>query len=65
MSLQSQLEGTENRINVARIVFNDSVRDYNSSIRKIPGSLVAGLGSFQRKAYFQADGGAGNVSVGF
>lgn len=65
MSLQSQLEGTENRINIARIVFNDAVRDYNSSIRKIPGSLVAGISSFKRKAYFQADGDSNSVDVHF
>jgi len=55
MSLQAQLEGTENRINIARIVFNEAVRDYNSSIRKIPGSLVASISGFKRKAYFQSD----------
>ena len=65
MSLQSQLEGTENRINIARIVFNDSVRDYNSNIRKIPGSLVAGISGFKRKAYFQADGDSNSVDVHF
>ena len=61
MSLQSQIEGTENRINVARVIFNDSVRDYNSSIRKIPGSLIAGLSNFKRKAYFQSKSGDVNV----
>jgi len=56
--LQAQLEGAENRINVARVQFNQSVEDYNASIRKLPGSLIAGLGRFQRKAYFQAANGA-------
>lgn len=61
LSLQDQLEGTENRINVARMVFNESVQVYNSAIRKMPASLVAGLGSFSRKAYFKAEEGAGNA----
>ncbi len=65
MSLQAQLEGTENRINIARIVFNDAVRDYNSHIRQIPGSLIAGIAHFQRKAYFQADEDAKTTSVDF
>jgi LemA protein len=55
LELQAQLEGTENRINVARMRFNESVAAYNASIRKLPGSLVASVGSFDRKAYFQAD----------
>lgn len=58
LALQDQLEGTENRVNVARMVFNDSVQAYNSAIRRMPASLVAGLGGFSRKAYFQADEGA-------
>jgi len=55
LELQAQLEGTENRINVARMRFNESVASYNAAIRKLPGSLVASVGSFDRKAYFQAD----------
>ncbi|MDH3236574.1 MAG: LemA family protein [Alphaproteobacteria bacterium] len=55
LELQAQLEGTENRINVARMRFNDAVRDYNAAMRRLPGSLVANVGSFQRKAYFQSD----------
>jgi LemA protein len=54
LELQGQLEGTENRINVARMRFNEAVRAYNSAIRYLPGSLVASLGSFHRKAYFQS-----------
>lgn len=61
LSLQDQLEGTENRVNVARMVFNESVRVYNSAIRKMPASLMAGIGSFSRKAYFQAEEGAENA----
>ena len=58
LALQDQIEGTENRINVARLAFNDRVQDYNSAIRKMPGALVAGMGGFKRKAYFQAEAGA-------
>jgi LemA protein len=58
VTLQAQLEGTENRINVARIRFNDSVREYNSAIRRFPASLIASAGSFKRKAYFKAEVGA-------
>lgn len=55
LELQSQLEGTENRLNVTRMRFNDEVGRYNAAIRKVPGALVAGLGRFRRKAYFQAE----------
>ena len=58
LALQDQLEGTENRINVSRMVFNDAVRDYNSAIRRMPGSLVAGFGDFKRKAYYESSEGA-------
>jgi LemA protein len=56
--LQDQLEGAENRINIARMAFNDSAKEFNASIRRIPGSLMAGFGNFKRKAYFEADAGA-------
>ena len=55
LELQAQLEGTENRINVARMRFNDSVRVYNGAIRRLPGTLVAQVGNFRRKAYFRSD----------
>lgn len=58
LSLQAQLEGTENRINVARMEFNQSVGDYNSAIRRLPGTLVAGMANFKRKAYFETKEGA-------
>ena len=58
ITLQAQLEGTENRINVARIRFNEAVLEYNSAMRRFPSSLVASAGSFKRKAYFKADTGA-------
>lgn len=55
LELQAQIEGTENRINVARMRFNDAVRDYNGTVRMLPWSLAAAAGSFQRKAYFRSD----------
>ncbi|MDX1711605.1 MAG: LemA family protein [Rhodovibrionaceae bacterium] len=61
LQLQAQIEGTENRINVARMRFNEAVRSFNGAIRKLPGSLIAGLGNFQRKAYFQAEEGGGDA----
>ncbi|HSG95724.1 MAG TPA: LemA family protein [Afifellaceae bacterium] len=62
LELQSQLEGTENRINVARLRFNDTAGLYNAAIRTVPGVFIAGLGDFRRKAYFQADEGADNAA---
>jgi LemA protein len=57
LELQGQLEGTENRINVARMRFNEAVQHFNQAIRKLPGSLVASVSHFRRKAYFQAQEG--------
>ncbi len=62
LELQAQLEGTENRINVARLRFNETAGTYNAAIRSVPGVFIAGLGSFRRKAYFQADEDAGNAA---
>jgi LemA protein len=58
LELQSQLEGTENRIAVERGKFNDVVLDYNSYIRKFPQVLFAGIFGFDKKGYFEADQGA-------
>ncbi len=58
LELQAQLEGTENRINVARMNFNEEAKDFNSAIRRFPGAVLAGMGDFKRKAYFEADEGA-------
>jgi LemA protein len=55
MALQDQIEGTENRINIARMVFNEAVNDYNRQIRVMPSSLIARASDFKRKAYFEAD----------
>lgn len=58
LELQAQLEGTENRINVARKNFNDGVQRYNQAIRRFPRNLFAGLFGFEKKAYFEASEGA-------
>jgi len=53
--LQSQLEGTENRIAVERNRFNEAVRIYNTSIRRFPKNVIAGIFGFEARAYFQAE----------
>lgn len=58
LDLQAQLEGTENRIQVARQRFNEVVNDYNSSTRRFPGNIVASISGFERKGYFEAAEGA-------
>ncbi len=58
LELQSQLEGTENRINVSRTKFNEAAQSYNSYIRKFPNNLFAGMFGFEKKAYFEAEAGA-------
>lgn len=57
-ALQAQLEGTENRISVERRKFNDIARDYNTSIRRFPKNIVAGLFGFEKRPYFEAQEGA-------
>ncbi|GAB5519100.1 MAG: LemA family protein [Rhodothermales bacterium] len=56
--LQSQLEGVENRIAVARRDYNGAVQTYNTRVRQFPGSIVAGITGFDRRATFEADAGA-------
>src|SRR5205809_5738198 len=58
LALQTQLEGTENRITVERRRFNEAVRDYNTRLRLFPGSVVASMGGYQPKAFFEATGDA-------
>ena len=53
--LQAQLEGTEDRIAVARERFNTTVRAYNVSVRRFPAVIIAGMFGFDQKPYFQAD----------
>lgn len=59
--LQSQLEGTENRINVERNRYNKQVRDYNTYIRKFPNNLIVGMYGFERMPLFEADPGSENA----
>lgn len=56
--LQVQLEGTENRITVARRDYNAVVSGYNRSVRRFPGSIVAGVTGFDRKTPFESQKGA-------
>ena len=55
LELQAQLEGTENRIKVARDKFNDVVTVYNKSVKRFPGNLYAGVFGFSSKSTFQAE----------
>ena len=57
-ALQAQLEGTENRINVARLDFNDAVQQYNTTVRSFPANITAGLFGFHQKGSFAAEAGA-------
>lgn len=59
--LQAQLEGTENRIQVARSDYNDAVQTYNASVRRFPANIVAGITGFDRRVPFEADEGAENA----
>ena len=54
LELQAQLEGTENRINVARTNFNNAAQAYNTAIRRFPKSLFASMFGFDNHAYFEA-----------
>lgn len=56
--LQAQLEGTENRINVARTNFNNIAKEFNTSIRRFPKNILASLFGFEKHAYFEASEGA-------
>ena len=58
LQLQSQLEGTENRIAVERQKFNETARKYNTTIRQFPKNIVAGMFGFEKKPYFEAQEGA-------
>ena len=60
-ALQTQLESTENRINVARLDFNQAVQDYNSKIRSFPANITAKMFGFTEKGYLQAEAGANKV----
>ena len=55
---QSQIEGTENRINIARRDYNAAVQSYNLQVRTFPNNIFAGMFHFQTKAYYKADAGS-------
>jgi LemA protein len=58
LDLQTQLEGSENRIAVERRMFNDKAQEFNGAIRRFPASIVAGFAGLDKHAYFEADAGA-------
>jgi LemA protein len=55
---QTQIEGTENRINIARRDYNDAVSTYNNQVLHFPNNIFAGMFHFQSKAYYKADVGS-------
>ena len=61
--LQTQLEGTENRITTERMRFNQAAQTFNTSIRRFPTSVFAGMLGFDRKAYFESRDGADQAPV--
>ncbi len=61
LELQSQLEGTENRINVERNRFNDLAGEYNIKIQQIPTNIVASIANFDPMALFKSDAGSEDV----
>ncbi len=58
LELQAQLEGTENRITVERQKYNETVRVFNTTIRRFPANILAGMFGFERKVNFEAKEGA-------
>jgi len=58
LELQAQLEGTENRISVERNRFNELAKAYNTSIRRFPTNILAGMFGFDKKPYFEAEKGS-------
>ena len=63
-TLMAQLEGTENRISVERRNFNEVARNYNTSIRQFPRTLLAGRCGFEKRPYFEAQEGAEKAPEG-
>ena len=61
LELQSQLEGTENRITVERNKFNEAARKYNTAVRSFPKNIFASIFGFEKKGYFTAAEGAENA----
>jgi LemA protein len=63
LTLQSQLEGTENRITVERMRFNEAAQAYNTRIMQFPANIIAKFFGFQKKAYFEAAPGSEKAPV--
>ncbi|MEX0986013.1 MAG: LemA family protein [Bacteroidales bacterium] len=61
LELQAQLEGTENRISVERRRFNEAVRNYNITIRRIPKKFIAGMLGMEERGYFESAEGTDAV----
>ena len=61
LALQDQLEGTENRITVARNRFNDAAKRYNKKIRQFPANIIANMSGFEKRPYFAAGSEAQNA----
>ncbi len=61
LALQTQLEGTENRVAVERKRYNDAVRVYNIKIKRIPTNIVAGMFGYEKETYFESEEGAEKV----
>lgn len=55
LALQDQLEGTENRITIARQRYNDAAKNYNITIRRFPTNIIANMSGFEKKVYFAAN----------
>ena len=58
LELQSQLEGTENRISVERMRYNEKAQAFNTAVRRFPASMIAGMAGFKQKAYFRGAPGS-------
>jgi LemA protein len=61
LQLQSQLEGTENRIAVERMRYNEKAQEFNVAVRQFPASIAASFGGFKPKAYFRGAPGSGQA----
>jgi LemA protein len=62
-NLQAQLEGTENRVSVARNRYNEKVKVFNVKIKKFPTVIIANLFGFDKEEFFEADEGSSKVPV--
>ncbi len=61
--LMVSLEGTENRVSVERMKYNDVIRSYNLKVKRIPGSIFASIFGFEEQPYFEASAGAETAPV--